>query len=57
MYRTIFTDLLNEIISDDSACARKVERELGFRNWEGWERGCKNLVVPQRIANLCLPRA
>ncbi|CAH1994919.1 unnamed protein product [Acanthoscelides obtectus] len=39
-------DLVNEDITDDSACARKVERDLGFRNWEGWVRSCYLRTLP-----------
>lgn len=52
----MFTDLLNDLIADDSACARKVESEFGFRNWQGWERSCRNHGIPQRIASMCLPK-
>ncbi|XP_018579992.1 lysozyme-like [Anoplophora glabripennis] len=42
-------DLINEDISDDSVCARKVEKELGFRAWEGWMRSCYGRTLPLPI--------
>ncbi|KAJ8925448.1 hypothetical protein NQ315_009281 [Exocentrus adspersus] len=39
-------DLINEDITDDSICARKVEKEWGFRAWEGWMRSCYRRILP-----------
>ncbi|XP_076268102.1 lysozyme-like isoform X2 [Rhynchophorus ferrugineus] len=41
-------DLLDEDIRDDSVCAKKIQRALGFRAWDGWFRSCyrRNLSIP-----------
>ncbi|XP_072391067.1 lysozyme-like isoform X2 [Diabrotica undecimpunctata] len=38
-------DLINEDITDDARCARKIEAESGFRSWSGWTRNCYGRVV------------
>lgn len=40
MYFIMFTDLTNEDLTDDVACAKKVFDQLGFLGWEGWKRSC-----------------
>ncbi|XP_030757062.1 lysozyme-like [Sitophilus oryzae] len=41
-------NLIDENIQDDSICARKIQRELGFRAWDGWLRSCygRRLSIP-----------
>ena len=39
-------DLLNENLVDDSACAKKVQSEMGFQAWDGWLRNCKGRTLP-----------
>ncbi|XP_066154693.1 lysozyme-like [Euwallacea fornicatus] len=38
--------LIDENIQDDSICAKKVQRDLGFRAWEGWMRSCYGRKLP-----------
>lgn len=47
--------MLNENIVDDSACAKKIQEEAGFRAWQGWERNCKGRSLPAQIVSACLP--
>lgn len=42
---------------DDSACARKIQEEAGFRAWQGWERNCKGRSYPTQIVSACLPKS
>lgn len=39
-------DLVNENITDDSVCAKKVQGQLGFRGWNGWVRNCYGTEIP-----------
>ncbi|XP_026462496.1 lysozyme-like [Ctenocephalides felis] len=39
-------DFLNDDISDDSQCARKVFNELGFQGWQGWQKKCRGKPLP-----------
>ncbi|XP_044745370.1 lysozyme-like [Coccinella septempunctata] len=41
-------DMLDESLVDDAACAKKVQKEQGFKSWNGWNRSCKrrNLPIP-----------
>lgn len=41
-------DFIDDDIRDDSVCAKLIQAELGFRNWEGWNRSCyrRNLPFP-----------
>ncbi|XP_022920925.1 lysozyme isoform X2 [Onthophagus taurus] len=33
-------DLLDDDINDDANCAKKIQEEIGFKNWDGWVRSC-----------------
>ncbi|KAL1497524.1 hypothetical protein ABEB36_008468 [Hypothenemus hampei] len=39
---------IDDDIQDDSMCAKKVQKEMGFRYWEGWMRSCyrRHLPIP-----------
>ncbi|XP_056640295.1 lysozyme-like [Diorhabda sublineata] len=50
-------DFLDEELTKDAACAKKIESLLGFRNWEGWTRSCYNREYPSTIVHLCFPSA
>lgn len=39
-------DFTDDDIKDDSICAKYIQAELGFRNWEGWIRGCYGRTLP-----------
>lgn len=36
----MIADLLNEDLTDDVSCAKKIFNEKGFQAWEGWSRIC-----------------
>ncbi|XP_077289688.1 lysozyme-like [Arctopsyche grandis] len=38
--------LLNDDITDDSACAQKIFELEGFKAWSGWMKRCKNGRLP-----------
>ncbi|CAH1163356.1 unnamed protein product [Phaedon cochleariae] len=48
-------DFLDEDIAKDAACAKKIQAELGFRYWEGWNRSCYGRSYPSTIVNACFP--
>ncbi|KAH8410964.1 hypothetical protein KR222_003707 [Zaprionus bogoriensis] len=42
-------DLSNDDLSDDMACAKKIQQREGFKYWKGWSRYCRNT---QNLPNL-----
>ncbi|XP_060659657.1 lysozyme [Drosophila nasuta] len=42
-------DLSNDDISDDIACAKRIQERDGFKYWKGWSRYCRNT---QNLPNL-----
>ncbi|KAM7345907.1 lysozyme-like isoform 1-T7 [Cochliomyia hominivorax] len=44
-------DFLNDDISDDVLCAKKIFELKGFRNWNGWNTYCRNT---QNLPNLSI---
>ncbi|XP_055839269.1 lysozyme-like [Episyrphus balteatus] len=42
-------DFLNDNITDDVACAKKIYAREGFQHWSGWVRNCKK---PENLINL-----
>ncbi|XP_047000872.1 lysozyme-like [Schistocerca americana] len=39
-------DLLNNNLSDDVRCAKKIFQQHGFRGWSGWRRNCDGKPLP-----------
>ncbi|XP_015515022.1 lysozyme [Neodiprion lecontei] len=39
-------DLLDDDITDDVRCAKKIYRRHKFYAWNGWKNGCLNKVIP-----------
>ncbi|KAK9728528.1 C-type lysozyme/alpha-lactalbumin family [Popillia japonica] len=41
--------LVDDDITDDAVCAKKVYNEEGFKGWSGWQRNCygKQIPIPQ----------
>nr|QPG92857.1 lysc [Lasioderma serricorne] len=42
-------DLLDEDLTDDTACAKQIFSEKGFQSWDGWKRACygRKLTIPK----------
>ncbi|CAG9829224.1 unnamed protein product [Diabrotica balteata] len=50
-------DFLDDEITKDATCAKKIQAELGFRYWDGWTQSCYGRSYPSTIVPLCFPTA
>ncbi|CAG9853934.1 unnamed protein product [Phyllotreta striolata] len=48
-------DFLDEELTKDAACAKKIQSDLGFRYWQGWTRSCYGRSYPSTIVSQCFP--
>lgn len=39
-------DFANDDLTDDIACAQRIFDAVGFQNWPGWTKKCKNKPLP-----------
>lgn len=49
----LFTDLIDDDLTDDIHCAKIIFARDGFKAWKGWENKCKSTSTSQ--ANNALP--